>query len=164
MVNREHIVPQSVFGEKSPMVADAHHVLPTDGYVNGRRSNYPFAEVGRATYTSNNGSKLGPSSTPGYSGTVFEPVDEYKGDIARINFYFVTCYRSTMASGWGSYAMFDYSSPLRLSSWAIDMLLKWAEEDPVSEKEIERNEGIYLHQENRNPFVDFPSLAEAIFA
>ena len=140
MVNREHIVPQSVFGEKSPMVADAHHVLPTDGYVNGRRSNYPFAEVGQATYTSNNGSKVGPS------------------------FYFVTCYRSTMASGWGSYAMFDYSSPLRLSSWAIDMLLKWAEEDPVSEKEIERNEGIYLHQENRNPFIDFPSLAEAIFA
>ena len=164
VMNREHVVPQSVFNEKSPMKSDAHQVIPTDGYVNNRRSNYPFAEVGSATYTSKNGSKVGKSSTPGYSGTAFEPVDEYKGDIARINFYFVTCYESEMASGWKSYAMFNYSSSLRLSSWAVDMLLKWAEEDPVSQKEIDRNNGVYKHQKNRNPFVDFPSLAEAIFA
>lgn len=162
-VNREHTIPQSVFDERSPMVADAHQVIPTDGYVNGRRSNYPFGEVGTATYTSGNGSKLGKCSYPGYSGTVFEPIDEYKGDFARIHFYFVTCYASEMKSGWGSYASFNYSSALGLSNWAQSMLLSWAEEDPVSPKEIERNNAVYSHQKNRNPFVDFPSLAEAIF-
>lgn len=162
-VNREHTIPQSVFDKRSPMVADAHQVIPTDGYVNGRRSNYPFGEVGTATYTSGNGSKLGKCSYPGYSGTVFEPIDEYKGDFARIHFYFVTCYASEMKSGWGSYASFNYSSALGLSSWAQSMLLSWAEEDPVSPKEIERNNAVYSHQKNRNPFVDFPSLAEAIF-
>ena len=162
-VNREHTIPQSVFDERSPMVADAHQVIPTDGYVNNRRSNYPFGEVGTATYTSGNGSKLGKCSYPGYSGTVFEPIDEYKGDFARIHFYFVTCYASEMKSGWGSYASFNYSSALGLSSWAQSMLLSWAEEDPVSPKEIERNNAVYSHQKNRNPFVDFPSLSEAIF-
>ena len=162
-INREHTIPQSVFNEHSPMKADAHQVIPTDGYVNNRRSNYPFGEVGTATYTSGNGSKLGKCSYPGYSGTVFEPIDEYKGDFARIHFYFVTCYASEMKSGWGSYASFNYSSALGLSSWAQSMLLSWAEEDPVSPKEIERNNAVYSHQKNRNPFVDFPSLSEAIF-
>ena len=162
-VNREHTIPQSVFDERSPMVADAHQVIPTDGYVNNRRSNYPFGEVGTATYTSGNGSKLGKCSYPGYSGTVFEPIDEYKGDFARIHFYFVTCYASEMKSGWGSYASFNYSSALGLSNWAQSMLLSWAEEDPVSQKEIERNNAVYSHQKNRNPFVDFPSLSEVIF-
>ena len=73
------------------MKSDIVHVLPTDCYVNNRRSSYPFGEVGNATYTSNNGySKLGSCKTSGYSGTVFEPNDEIKGDIARIYFYMVT--------------------------------------------------------------------------
>ena len=163
-INREHTIPQSVFNEHSPMKSDAHQVIPTDGYVNNRRGNNPFGEVGSATYTSGNGSKLGSCSYPGYSGTVFEPIDEYKGDFARIHFYFVTCYANEMKSGWGSYAAFNYSSSLGLSNWAREMLLSWAEEDPVSEKEIVRNDAVYSHQRNRNPYVDFPSLAEAVFA
>ena len=76
--NREHTVPQSWFNEASPMKSDVFHVIPTDGYVNGWRSNYPFGEVSSATKTSSNGCKLGPSSVSGISGTVFEPIDEYK--------------------------------------------------------------------------------------
>ena len=83
--NREHTVPQSWFKEASPMKSDVVHVVPTDGYVNNRRSSYPFGETDGDQYKSNQGfSKVGRSKTPGYSGTVFEPNDEYKGDIARI--------------------------------------------------------------------------------
>ena len=81
--NREHSWPQSWFNEQSTPRTDMHHIFATDGYVNGRRSNYPFGEVQSASWTSQNGSKLGSSKTPGYSGTVFEPIDEYKGDFAR---------------------------------------------------------------------------------
>lgn len=88
MYNREHSVPQSWFNEASPMKSDIVHVLPTDGYVNNRRSSYPLADVNNVTYSSKNSySKLGSCKNDGYSGTVFEPNDEIKGDMARIYFY-----------------------------------------------------------------------------
>ena len=90
--NREHSFPKSWFNESTPMYSDLFHLYPTDGYVNGMRSNYPFGEVGSASYTSTNGSKRGSSNYPGYSGTVFEPIDDYKGDFARSYFYMLTCY------------------------------------------------------------------------
>jgi len=92
--NREHIVPQSLFNSNAPMVSDIHFIRPTDGKVNGMRSNFPFGKVGSASFTSQNGSKLGTSVSPGYSGTVFEPVDAFKGDIARMVLYFVTRYET----------------------------------------------------------------------
>jgi endonuclease I len=109
--NREHIIPQSVFNELSPMRNDAHFVTPTDGKVNGYRSNYPHGMVGTASYTSQNGSKLGAALNSdyslGYSGTVFEPIDEFKGDIARMYFYFATRYENVITT-WGvSYDMFN---------------------------------------------------------
>src|SRR5690606_41593555 len=78
----------SVFNEGSPMSTDGPHVVPTDGYVNGQRSNHPIGKVSSASWTSTNGSKKGSSAVPGYSGTVFEPIDEFKGDVARVYFYF----------------------------------------------------------------------------
>ena len=163
-LNREHVIPKSYFGSKSPMYSDAFSVVPSDGYSNGRRSNYPYGEVDDPTYETSNGSKLGANIYPGYSGTVFEVGDEWKGDIARIHFYFVTCYEDEMGtSGWQDYPLFDYSSPLGLSGWATDMFLEWAREDPVSERERERNDAVFSIQGNRNPYVDFPSLGEAIF-
>ncbi|MGM9708788.1 MAG: endonuclease, partial [Prevotella sp.] len=95
MFNREHSFPKSWFGNVAPMNSDLFHVIPTDGYVNNRRSNYPFGETNGESYKSNGGfSKVGSCTTNGYSGTVFEPNDEYKGDFARIYFYMVTCYES----------------------------------------------------------------------
>lgn len=163
--NREHSVPKSWFNESRPMYSDIVHLIPTDGKVNGMRSNYPFGEVGSATYTSDNGSKLGSSNFSGYSGKVFEPADEYKGDFARIYFYMVTRYRNiNFTQEEGGRAMFTYSGGTAgLTTYATNLLLKWHREDPVSEKEKDRNDGIEDVQGNRNPFVDYPELAEYIW-
>ncbi len=159
--NREHSIPQSTFGKKDPMVSDAHHIVPTDGFVNGKRSSFPYGEVKSATYTSKNGSKLGSSSVSGYGGTVFEPIDEFKGDFARIMFYFVTRYESQIPGF--NYEMFSNSEYPGLSSWSIPMLLKWHREDPVNQREIDRNNALFSFQGNRNPFIDNPNYVELIW-
>ncbi|SEN94093.1 Por secretion system C-terminal sorting domain-containing protein [Flavobacterium sp. CF108] len=159
--NREHIIPQSVFNEQSPMVADAHFITPTDGKVNGIRSNYPHGTVSSATYTSQNGGKLGSSSVSGYSGTVFEPINAFKGDIARMYFYFATRYENTVAGY--SYAMFDGSSNKVFTTAFLNLLLAWNAQDPVSAREIARNNAIYARQNNRNPYIDHPEYVNQIW-
>ena len=158
--NREHTVPQSW----GPPKADIVHVVPTDGYVNNRRSNYPFGEVGSVTYQSNNGySKLGSCKTAGYSGTVFEPNDEVKGDIARIYFYMATCYEG-QAQGWSG-GVFGGTKYKPFAEWTYKMMMRWSKLDPVDDVERARNDSIakpYV-QGNRNPFVDYPGLEEYIW-
>lgn len=160
--NREHSVPKSWLGGNK--YSDAHVVVPTDGYVNNRRSNMPFGEVGSTSYVSNGGfSRVGTCSVAGYSGTVFEPADEYKGDFARIYFYMATRY-TTACGGWsgeGS-SVFSGSFPY-LKDWTREMMLRWHREDPVSEKEVNRNDAVYQLQGNRNPFIDYPELVDLIF-
>ena len=160
--NREHSMPKSWFKKASPMYSDLVHVVPTDGYVNNRRGNYPFGETNGEQYMSEGGfSKLGPSSISGYSGTVFEPNDEYKGDFARIYFYMATCYEDKIAS-WDS-PMLAHNKYPAYTDWAINMLLRWAAEDPVSQKEIDRNNAVEKWQGNRNPFVDYPGLEQYVW-
>ena len=159
--NREHSVPQSWFGSGIPK-ADIVHVLPTDCTVNGRRSNHPLAEVGTVTWSSkNNYSKLGSCKTAGYSGTVFEPNDEIKGDMARIYFYMVTCYESS-ATSWG-HSVFSSSKYPGFEQWYLDMLMRWSKQDPIDAVEIARNNAVYEVQNNRNPFVDYPGLEEYVW-
>ena len=161
--NREHLVPQSSFNEAYPMRSDIHHVIPTDGYVNNRRSSFPFGIVSSATWTSINGSKVGSSGVSGYSGTVFEPLDEFKGDIARGLLYFATRYESTV-DGYTSFDMFNGSENQAFQTWAIDMLLDWHYNvDPVDAAEIARNDEAYDFQGNANPFVDHPEYANMIW-
>lgn len=168
--NKEHTVPQSWFNEAGPMKSDAFQVLPVDGWVNGMRSNYPYGEVGSPTRQSANGfSKLGPCVTPGYSGTVFEPNDEYKGDVARIYFYMVTCYYDRVGSWTGGVFgqkdnFADYKGYPGMAEWQLKMLIRWAKQDPVSQKEIDRNNAVYQKQGNRNPFVDCPGLERFIWS
>ncbi len=159
-VNREHSVPQSWFKERSPMKSDYYHVVPTDGYVNNRRSNHPLAEVGSTTYVSQNGSKLGSSKGNNITGTVFEPIDEYKGDFARIYFYMCTRYY-TQVGTWGG-GVFKSSYPYLQDNF-FNLYLKWAKEDPVSDKERQRNAGGYIFQGNRNPYVDYEELLYQAF-
>lgn len=163
--NREHIVPQSVFNSANPMYADAHFVVPTDGYVNGVRGNLPFGRVGSANYTSTNGSKRGPNLnsgySAGYSGTVFEPIDEFKGDIARMYFYFATRYQNLISS-W-DYDMFNGTSNEVFTLNAKNILMTWHMMDPVSPREIARNNAIFAQQDNRNPFIDHPEWVETIW-
>lgn len=162
MFNREHSFPKNWFGDIAPMNSDLFHVIPTDGYVNNRRSNYPFGETNGERYKSSGGfSKVGLSTTRGYSGVVFEPNDEYKGDFARIYFYMATCYESRIAS-W-SCDMLDGNAYPAYKQWAIDMLLRWAKEDPVSQKETDRNNAVYEIQGNRNPYVDYPGLEQYVW-
>ncbi|WP_130736252.1 endonuclease [Flavobacterium sp. J27] len=159
--NREHMIPQSVFNSSSPMVSDAHFITPTDGYVNGIRSNYPHGKVATASRTTRNGSKLGSSAISGYSGTVFEPVDAFKGDIARMYFYFATRYQNTVANY--NYDMFNKTSNQVFTTPFLNMLLAWHAQDPVSAREIERNNAIYARQGNRNPFIDNPNYVNTIW-
>ena len=158
--NREHSWPSSWFNDQSTPRTDLHHIFPTDGFVNNKRANFPFGEVRSASWTSQNGSKLGACKTPGYSGTVFEPIDEYKGDFARALMYMSVRYHGE-DSGWGSSDMTEKSE---IKPWAINMLMRWNEQDPVSEKEKLRNEAIFDdYQHNRNPFVDHPEYARMIW-
>jgi endonuclease I/chitodextrinase len=159
--NREHIIPQSVFNEAAPMVSDAHSITPTDGKVNGLRSAFPHGIVATASKTTLNGSKLGSSGVAGYSGTVFEPIDEFKGDIARMYLYFATRYENTV-SGY-SFDMFDGSSNQVFTTAFLNMLLTWHAQDPVNAREIARNNAIYERQKNRNPYIDHPEYVQAIW-
>lgn len=160
--NREHIIPQSVFNSASPMVADAHFIPPVDGYVNGMRSDHPHGKVASATWTSLNGSKRGTSAVAGYTGTVFEPLDAFKGDIARMYFYFATRYQNTVAS-YTTYPMFNGTSNQVFTNGFLAMLIQWHNQDPVSAREIARNNAIYARQLNRNPFIDHPEYVGMIW-
>lgn len=160
--NREHVVPQSLFNSTAPMVSDIHFIRPTDGKVNGMRSNYPFGIVGNSTFTSQNGSKVGNSVSPGYSGIVFEPIDAFKGDIARMIFYFITRYESQL-SGFSTGNMLGGSAFPGLQTWELNQLLAWNTLDPVSQTEIVRNNASYVYQGNRNPYIDHPEYVNEIW-
>ncbi|MDN4028720.1 endonuclease [Chryseobacterium gambrini] len=160
--NREHVVPQSLFNSNTPMLSDIHFIRPTDAKVNGMRSNFPYGKVGTASFTSLNGSKLGTSVSPGYSGTVFEPIDAFKGDIARMILYFVTRYESQL-SGFGTGNMLGGSAFPGLQTWELNQLLAWHNADPVSATEIARNNASYNYQGNRNPYIDHPEYVAQIW-
>ena len=165
--SREHSFPKSWFNDQSPMNTDLNHIFPVDQYVNNMHSNYPFAEVGTATKTSLNGSKKGSCATPGYSGVVFEPIDEYKGDFARAYFYMATRYENVIAT-WYSYdpyadAVLDGTSYPAFETWYLNMLITWHNQDPVSAKEIARNDSVYNLQHNRNPYIDHPEYVAAVW-
>jgi len=179
-INREHSMPKSWFNptdrgsggsgsltykDIKPMYSDLMHVIPTDGYINNMRSDMPYGEVSSITKSSKNDfSKVGPCAIEGYSGKVFEPDDEYKGDLARIYFYMITCYEP-LAGTWTS-DMFDATSEdgyQPFAAWVMPMLMKWAHDDPVSDKERDRNEAVYMLQGNRNPFVDYEGLEDYVW-
>ena len=170
--NREHSWPNSWFGgEVQPMYTDLHHLYPTDGWVNNKRANYPFGETYGESYRSaNNFSKLGKCTYDGYTGTVFEPGDEYKGDFARTYFYIVTCYEEKLPDWFDRYGSkegvkptIDGSTYPGLTAWQLSLLMKWAAGDPVSQKETSRNNAVAAIQHNRNPFIDYPGLEQYIW-
>ncbi|MFP5041324.1 endonuclease [Parasediminibacterium sp. JCM 36343] len=167
--NREHSVPQSWFNGNtgsSGTATDYNFIFPTDGSVNGKRSNYPYGEVATASYTSKNGSKLGSSAVAGIPGTVFEPRDEFKGDVARAFLYFVTMYENSIPK-WSTNPdaakSFDSSTFPAVKLPFLQMMIKWHNQDPVSQKEIDRNNGTYTYQHNRNPFIDSPQYVNQIW-
>lgn len=185
--NKEHLIPNAYFGNGTmPMYSDAHHVVPSDGKVNGWRGNLPFGVV---SGTATNGCNAGATNTPcktlnnskvgnnlnsgysaGFSGKVFEPVDEFKGDIARTFFYFATRYQDDMDDFYNAAAntlevkaMFDGTTNKVFNSTFLNILLTWHTNDPVSPKEVAFNNAIYTFQGNRNPFIDHPEYVASIW-
>lgn len=165
--NREHSIPQSWFASAEPMRSDMFIVYPTDKKVNGMRGNFPYGKVTSPTYTSNNGSKLGPNTySAAYTGSAFEPIDTYKGDLARSSFYVATAYEDVIA-GWVGNS--NASSALNgsmyqvFNNWYLKMLYQWHVQDPVSTKEIDRNNDIYMIQGTRNPYIDHPEYVAMVW-
>ena len=177
--NREHSTPKSWFASATPMYTDVNHLYPTDGYVNNMRSNYPYGEVNAPTYESENHSKLGTGDNFGYKGIVFEPIDKYKGDLARTSMYMATRYENEIiANNWSANGTADalFLSPtdepdaakrkLQIyDTWYLKTIFKWSDQDPVSQKEVDRNNAVYYQsgQHNRNPFIDHPEYAAMIW-
>lgn len=164
--NKEHVCCQSWLGS-GPMVSDLFNVYPTDARVNNLRSNYPYGVVGTNKGISGDPDhhalgKLGTSAVSGYSGTCYEPDDRYKGDFARTFFYMVARYRDKILNSGDGAKMFS-SNPTNLTAYSLAFLLEWHRNDPVSEKEIDRNQAVYGEQNNRNPFIDYPDLVEYIW-
>ncbi|ATL75989.1 hypothetical protein IQ37_02580 [Chryseobacterium piperi] len=163
--NREHILPQSFFNAANPMRNDIHFVTPVDGWVNTMHSNLPYGEVFDPIKTSMAGAKRGNNTFPGYDGTVFEPIDEFKGDIARMLLYFITRYESRLHTFNSSNtdSPFDGSNDRGYKEWYINELIRWSKQDPVNQREINRNNAAYTFQGNRNPFIDHPEWVETIW-
>ena len=161
-MHKEHSFPKSWWGgTEVEAYTDLNHLYPSDGDANMAKSNYPLGEVGSASFD-NGVTKVGRAVTGlgGGAEKVFEPADEYKGDFARTYFYMVTMYQSYT---WKYTYMLEQNTYPTLKEWAYKMLLRWSRQDPVSQKEINRNEVVYQRQGNRNPFIDFPELAEYIW-
>lgn len=176
--NREHMMPQSTFYSNYPMYSDLFFVIPTDARINQLRSNYPY---GISTtlpsgifHTFTNSSKIGRSAIPNYAytGRVYEPIDEFKGDVARTLLYFAVRYEGKL----GTFRFNNNVNPASdtnpldgteekaFDDAYITMLLQWHAQDPVSQKEIDRNNNVYAIQHNRNPFVDYPQWVDLIWS
>lgn len=140
-LNCEHVVPQSWFDKRQPMRGDLHHLFACDPSCNSRRGNSPYADFPDYVPES---SILGIQEGCGKADEgKFEP--EYgKGIVARATFYFMTRYIGIMDNNLVN----------------LEVLLEWHQKFPVSLYEKHRNLAIYDLQGNRNPYIDFPELAE----
>lgn len=160
-MNIEHCVAKSWWGgAENNAYHDLHHLNPSDQEANSKKSNYPLAKLSSVTWT-NGVSSVGKAVIAGTSQNAYEPADCYKGDFARTYMYMFTCYQNlTWKYTWMCYEKSEYPT---LKPWAVELLLKWHAQDPVSEKEIARNNAVYAIQGNRNPFIDYPRLADFVW-
>lgn len=151
--NREHVWPKSLGGyDTSGPGADLHHIRPSDNRVNSNRGNLKYGEVtGGKTSTGGNAA----SGIVGgyYNGSYFEPLDNVKGDVARICLYMYVRYGASHSK----------CSSITNVFQSVDVLLDWCESDPVDTWEMGRNEVVAAKQGNRNVFIDYPELAWLLF-
>ena len=169
--NIEHSFAKSWWGgSKNDAYKDCYHLNPSNTTANSSRSNYPLGVPTKDLKDQSvTGSlKVGKATYEGETFWVFEPKDEYKGDFARAYFYMATCYGDELT--WrldnkdvgSKYAMRN-DSYLEFRDWEIEVLITWHRQDPVSEKETKRMDAVSDFQHNRNPFIDYPDLAEYIW-
>ncbi|MBR3877106.1 MAG: endonuclease [Bacteroidaceae bacterium] len=160
-MNIEHSVAKSWWGGgKNNAYCDLHHLNPSDQNANSRKSNYPLGELTSVSWD-NGVTFVGKANIDGSSQNAYEPCDEYKGDFARTFMYMFTCYQDlTWEYTWMNYEKSTYPT---LKPWAVELLLKWHKQDPVSEKEVNRNNAVHAVQGNRNPYIDYPQLADYVW-
>ena len=146
--NREHVWCQSLGTFTTANCgADLHHLRPADPRINSTRNNHPFGVVKSSgsykTATTSSGTVGGY-----YTSKYFEPLDNVKGDVARILMY---CYVR-----WGETNLTDLIQ-------STDVLLSWMKSDPVDTWEMGRNDSVQSIQGNRNVFIDYPEYTWLIF-
>ncbi|MGE7876252.1 endonuclease [Peribacillus muralis] len=154
--NREHVWAKSHgdFGTTLGPGTDLHHLRPADVSVNSTRNNLDF---------DNGGSEHSEAKGNYYDSDSWEPRDGVKGDVARMLFYMAVRYE-------GDDGEIDLELNNQVNNGTapyhgkLSVLLKWNEQDPVDAFERNRNEVIYnKYQHNRNPFIDHPEWASAIW-
>ena len=153
--NCEHTWPQSQFGRHEPMRSDLHHLYPTYSTINSSRGHLPFAVVDNPT--DGYGTCDNPNSEDFYCSKrgdgLFEPANQHKGNVARAMLYFAVRY--------GNLGSSEFPKFLDAANQKATFL-QWNQDDPVTEKDRERNEAIFLLQNDRNPFVSCPVLLDRI--
>lgn len=160
--NREHTVANSYWGgTRIAAYSDLFSVIPSETTSNSRKSNYPPSELASVKYDTGR-IKIGNAVSGQGNGYAYswEPYDEFKGDFARIIMYVATCYYNI---SWNSQCPFTKETWPSMDAWLYKLMLKWHNQDPVCEKEIEINDAVYDIQHNRNPFIDYPILADYIW-
>ena len=181
--NVEHSFAKSWWGgAKNDAYKDCYHLNPSNSTANSARSNYPLGNVTNLVKTAGS-LKIGTQHHDALNVdfNIWEPKDEYKGDFARAYFYMATCYGKdkngnydpTVCSafqGWrldnkdvGSRFAMQNDNYLEFQPWEQEVLIQWHRQDPVSVKEIKRADAVSNFQHNRNPFIDYPYLAEYIW-
>ena len=175
--NREHVWAQSLSGSTSNSStnlygsdyggSDIHHLRPAISSYNSLRSNAAFGVV--------YGPKSGMSTIPHTSGknnyitgAVIEPIDSIKGDVARIVMYMYMHYSSSICNDGSTYSFvgamnIHYIMGPNDKNECFDLLREWNALDPVDDYERNRNEVAASKQGNRNPFIDHPTYADAIW-
>ncbi len=162
-MNIEHSLANSWWGgTKNQAYKDIHHLMPCESSINSSKGNYGMGKV-TSVKTDNGCTKVGKG--PGASGNsinMWEPADQWKGDFARVYFYMVTCYSNLT---WKSEALNSLTNSdwPTLQPWAYELYLEWDQQDPIDDIERARNEAVYQIQNNRNPFIDIPNLAQYIW-
>ncbi len=172
-LEREHCVPKSWWneddivtatGDNSVQYCDLFNMYPANGDANQAKLNYPLCDVTSGSSFDNGSALVGYSSRTDYTGKAFEPADEYKGDFARTYLYMATCYQDIDTWNTYSYCMFVSEDYPGFTDWSLDLLLEWCTNDPVSTKETDRNDAVYQIQGNRNPYIDYPEMINAIWS
>ena len=150
---------------------DCHHLRAAEHMTNVNRSDKDFGELESYTGSDTYGNK--------WTDSIFEPRDEVKGDIARMLFYMMIRYGVYSTDTFMTF-IDDVDTAVAYNLELVDedttttstgngrlgklsTLLKWHYEDPVSDREIYRNNVVYLYQKNRNPFIDHPEYVDIAF-
>lgn len=155
--NCEHIVPQSFFHSKPPMVSDLHHLYLCGRISNGIRENYKYKEIEDDNKTKwiiddIHKAEQKPTNSDEYSAyekNAFEPKKSSRGNVARSCAYFFTMYP-------------EYINTME-NVIDISIMKKWNEIDPVDDIDNKRNYSVYLIQKNLNPYVLCPEFVDRAF-